>query len=51
MNLSGLKAYYYDSEKIMKDDIIWGLLELGIEVERPECIVTLDAYTRTVSGA
>ena len=45
MNLSGLRAYYYDSEKILKDDIIWGLLELGVEVERPECIVTLDAYT------
>lgn len=45
MKLEGLKAYYYDSDKIQKDDIIWGLLELGVDVVRPEIKVPINEYT------
>lgn len=45
MKLEGLKAYYYNSDKISKDDIVWGLLELGIDVIRPACEILLNEYT------
>lgn len=45
MRLDGLKAYYYASDLIQKDDIIWGLLELGIDVVRPKCQIALNNYT------
>ncbi len=45
MDFAGLRAHYYNSEKINKDDIIWGLLELGVDVTVPEYVITLNDYT------
>ena len=42
MNFSGLNILYYDSKEINLDNIIWGLLELGAEVERSSLRVTLN---------
>lgn len=44
MDYSQCIAVYFNSEEIVKDDIVWGLLELGIEVERPEYRVPLQEY-------
>ena len=42
MNFKGLNILYYDSKEINLDNIIWGLLELGAEVERSALRVTLN---------
>lgn len=42
MNFSGLKVLYYDSKEITLDNIIWGLLKLGADVERSKLKVTLN---------
>ena len=42
MNFSGLNILYFDSKEINLDNIIWGLLELGAEVERSSLRVTLN---------
>lgn len=44
MNLSDLKFIYFDSVEINKDDIIWGMLELGLQVARSKIIITLNEY-------
>lgn len=36
MNYANLKAIYYDSTEIVLDNIIWGLLQSGVDVERSE---------------
>lgn len=45
MDASNLKLLYFHSTEIVKDDILWGLLELGIDVETPEYRVELQVYT------
>lgn len=42
MNFNGLNILYYDSKEITLDNIIWGLLELGANVERSKLKVTLN---------
>ncbi len=37
-----MKALFYDSTEIKEDNIIWGLLEAGIETERSELVMNLD---------
>lgn len=37
-----MKAIFYNSKRIGEDNIIWGLLELNIEVDRSELILDLD---------
>lgn len=37
-----MKALFYNSKRIGEDNIIWGLLELGIEVDRSELVLDLD---------
>ena len=44
MNISNLKLIYFHSTEIKKDDIIWGLIELGIDVINPEYNVKLHIY-------
>lgn len=46
MDFAELRAYYYNSEKINKDDIIWGLLELGVDVTISEYVIVLNDYTQ-----
>lgn len=41
MNNMNKKIIYFDSEIIVKNDIVWGLLELGIDVERAKMKVSL----------
>ncbi len=38
-----MKAVFYDSDKIVSEGIIYGLLETGIEVVRSDLIVSLDS--------
>lgn len=45
MNYSKLKVKFFDSKEIGKDDILWGLLELGIDVECPKFEVELQVYS------
>ena len=42
MNFKGLNVLYYDSKKIILSNIIWGLLQLGAEVERSKLLVTMN---------
>jgi len=42
MNFNGLNILYYDSKEITLDNIIWGLLQLGADVERSKLKVTLN---------
>jgi spore maturation protein CgeB len=42
MDYSRMKVLYYDSEEINLNNIIWGLLQLGIDVARSELRVTLN---------
>lgn len=44
MDISKLKLIYFHSTEIMKDDILWGLLELGIDVINPDYKVKLQVY-------
>ena len=37
-----MKALFYNSNKIKEDNIIWGLIEVGIDVVRSELFVELD---------
>lgn len=46
MDFTKLRAYYFNSEKIYKDDIVWGLLELGVDVTISDYIITLNDYTQ-----
>lgn len=41
MNYVKTKAIYYDSTEIKLDSILWGLIELGVDVERSEIITDL----------
>ncbi len=42
MDYSKMKVIYYDSDEITLDNIIWGLLQLQIDVARSELKVTLN---------
>jgi len=42
MDFKGLNVLYYDSKKIILSNIIWGLLQLGAEVERSKLLVTMN---------
>lgn len=44
MDYSKVKAIYFDSTEIVTNDIIWGLVELGVQVKRSEYVVTLDGF-------
>ncbi len=43
--LKKLKVFYFDLEGIQKNDILWGLIELGVNVEAPTGPVPIDIYT------
>ena len=47
MDISKLKLVYFHSTEISKDDIIWGLLELGIDVINPSIKISLQVYEET----
>lgn len=40
----GFQLLYFNSDEIVKDDIVWGLLELEIDVQRPEYKIHLHEY-------
>lgn len=42
MDYSTIKAIYFDSTEIITNDILWGLVELGVQVKRSDYEVTLD---------
>lgn len=44
MNVSKLKLIYFHSTEIIKDDIVWGLLELGADVIIADYKVKLQVY-------
>lgn len=44
MDWNKLKVYYFDSFDIVKGDIVWGLVELGVTVEAPYGQIPLDDY-------
>lgn len=41
MNYSNIRAIYYDSTEIKLSNILWGLIELGIDVNRSEILTDL----------
>lgn len=41
MNYVSKKAMYYDSTEIKLDSMLWGLLELGVDVERSDIVTDL----------
>lgn len=44
MNLSTLKIVYFHSEEISIDSIVWGLMEMDLQVENPPIRVALHRY-------
>lgn len=44
MNLSALKIVYFHSEEICIDSILWGLLEMGLQVDNPPIRVAIHRW-------
>ena len=44
MDYSKIRVLYYDTDIIKLDNILWGLVELGVDVVRSETIVSLQEF-------